>query len=476
MNLIYTSSTSLSLQVKAASSTVPFEYTVVKPGYELKYQTASWTAISSSQEVTVTKTAAPVGSHIYIRKKSVAASEETEFSLASADIDITGSAGVAYPSAPKLDSVTNLVSIAGVCKPEYSSSYLTFTMYSPTKTTVSAMDFYDTYGNKKGSVTTKSSVALNPSYSGYQDKYIITTKITSTSNIDTATKEVLYANIFLASSEKITSTETTGIHLYLYPSTELNNSNNSTYTNDFKRIYLSNADSDASSFQFQLDFGTANVIDPSGINKYTSEATAVKSIQYNGYTLVKDTDYSVTYGSYMNEDSQSVTTATVTVNAATMEKSLSSLKLDQKIPLVIELNNNEILNQDVYITLVTTAKAKNTPIAWSITEGSLQETKTSTVTDSNGNKSTVTEEVITYTLELEVYDSTYAVSISDVTWGGTSILGSASVSSGKITISLKNAKINKLTTNSTDTKNIVITLSNGFVINSGIKLTIIKAY
>jgi hypothetical protein len=55
-------------------------------------------------------------------------------------------------------------------------------------------------------------------------------------------------------------------------------------------------------------------------------------------------------------------------------------------------------------------------------------------------------------------------------------MGSANVTAGKATIYLSNAKINKLTTSSTDTKNIVITLSNGFVINSGCKLTIIKAH
>jgi hypothetical protein len=128
------------------------------------------------------------------------------------------------------------------------------------------------------------------------------------------------------------------------------------------------------------------------------------------------------------------------------------------------------------MTLVSTAIIENIPIAWSITEGSLKETKTSTVTNPDGTTSTVTEEVITYTINLKLFDNAYGVGISDVTWGDTSVMGSANVTAGKATIYLSNAKINKLTTSSTDTKNIVITLSNGFVINSGCKLTIIKAH
>ena len=51
--LNYTSSSTLSLQVKAASSTVPFEYTVVKEDNELDYLTAKWTKISSSTAISL---------------------------------------------------------------------------------------------------------------------------------------------------------------------------------------------------------------------------------------------------------------------------------------------------------------------------------------------------------------------------------------------------------------------------------------
>jgi hypothetical protein len=141
----------------------------------------------------------------------------------------------------------------------------------------------------------------------------------------------------------------------------------------------------------------------------------------------------------------------------------------------VTLNNNEVLDNDIYVTLISTVTIDNTPIAWSITEGSLKETKSSTKTNTDGTTTVITEEVITYTITLTLFNSTYGVSVSDVTWGGTSIFGSATVAAGKATIYLSNAKINKLTTDSTNTQNIVIKLSNGFVINSGCKLTIMNA-
>jgi len=474
VNISYTSSTTISLQIEAASSTTPFEYTIVKQDGELNYQTASWTAITSNTAISIKKSVAPQGSHIYIRKKSIDACEGVDYALASVEVDITGTNGLSYPETPKETAITTLITPAGVCNEGNKSGYLTFTLYNPTKTTVSSIDFYNAYGNKKGSVTCKSSVTVNSNSTGTIDKYIITTNITSTSNIDTITNEILYAYITFANSDTITSTSTTGIHLYMYPNTTVNNPS-STYTNEFKRIYLSNDEDDASNFKFRLDLGTDKVIDTSAINHFTTVATAVNSILYNGYRLNKDTDYSIEYGSYVRADDITIATATVTVNVDVFESSIPISKLDQKMPMIIELNNKEILADDIYITLVSTATMKNIPISWSISEGSLKETKASTKTNTDGSTTTVTEEVISYIIDLTLFDNSYEVSISDVTWGDLSILGSASVTAGKATIYLSNAKINKLVTNSTDTKNIVITLSNGFVIGNGCKLTIIKS-
>ena len=475
ISLSYTSSSTLSLQVKAANSTQPFEYTIVGEGSELNYQTANWTAITSSAEISLENTVAKAGSHIYVRKKSVGSLADSNFALASAEVDITGSTGVVYPAAPLPTTLSTLITTAGVCKPNKASSHLTFSLYSATSTTVSGISLVDTYGINRGTVSIKSTVAKNPNSTGRADKYIITTRITSTENIDHITEELLYAKITLSNSDVITSTANAGVLLYLYPKTTVNNPSEKEFTKDFKRIYLSNVAEDASSFKFKLDLGTKYVIDTTEVGKYTSTPTMISSIKFDNYTLVSGTDYSVAYDSYVDDKNETIATATVTVNVASFEGSSLIDTANTATPLEIILNNNEVLDEEVKITLTNTATLKDIPIAWSITEGSLKETKTTTVTNPDNSTSTVTEEVITYTLELSIFDSSYSVSVSEVTWGGTSIFGSAKVSGGKATIYLSNAKINKLTTDSTTTNNVVITLSNGFTIRTGCKLTILNA-
>ncbi len=475
ISLVYTSSSTLSLQVKAASNNVPFEYTIVSEGGELNDQNAGWTAITSSSAVTLDSKDVMQGSHIYIRKKSVGSTGSSDFTLASAVTDITGTSGVAYPGAPVPTTLTTLITTAGVCKTNKASSHLAFSIYSSTSTTVSSISLVDTYGIVRGSVSSKSTVAKNPNSTGTADKYIITTKITSTESIDSVTEEILYAKITLANSDVITSTSSAGVRLYLYPKTTIHNPSDTGFTNNFKRVYQSVDSNDAASFKFRLDLGTLNVIDTTEVGKYTQIKTVINMLKYDGYTLTSGTDYTVEYGSYVNDEEDTIATATVTVNVASFENSNLIDTTGEAVPLEIYLNNNEVLDEEVTVTLINTATLKDIPIAWSITEGSLKETKTSTVTNSDNSTTTVTEEVITYTLELNLFSSSYSVSVSDVTWGGTSIFGSAKISGGKATIYLSNAKINKLSTASTTTNNVVITLSNGYAIRTGCKLTILNA-
>ena len=475
ISLSYTSSSSVSLQVKAASNKLPFEYTIVKEGIELNYLTADWTAITSSSEVNLDSTKAKAGSHIYVRKKSTGSFDNSDYALASAEIDVSGISGLVYPGAPTPTTLTTLISTAGVCKTSKVSSHLSFSIYSATSTTVSSISFDDTYGINRGTVTSKSTVAKNSNSSSSADKYIITTKITSTENIDNVTEELLFAKITLANSDVITSTSNAGLLLYLYPKTIVKNPTEKDYTADFKRVYLSNDAEDAVSFKFRLELGTLNVIDPSAIAQYTSTKTAIGSIKYDTYTLNPGTDYMVDYSSYVNDNNDTIATATVTINVASFESSSLIDITDKAAPLEIYLNNNEVLDEEVLITLKNTATLKDIPIAWAITEGSLKETETSTVTNTDKTTTTVTVDKIDYVLELNIFSSSYSVSVSDVTWGNTSIFSSAKISGGKAIVYLSNAKINKLTTDSTTTNNVVITLSNGFKIRTGCKLTIINA-
>lgn len=471
----YTSSTTFTLQIKAASETKPFEYTIVKPDNTLDYATASWTSVTTSEEITIKSEKAPAGSHVYVRKKSIPASEDVKFSLASKEIDITGSKGVQYPSSAQATSLKTLITTAGVCNSENTAGNLTFTLYSPTKATVSSISFRDQYGNTKGTVSLKSSVSMNTTSRFISDQYIITTKITSTENLDKFTETKLYAYITLSNNDVIESTTDSGVLLYIYPASQINNSEHKEYTSAFERLYSSTETGDKSSFSFQIDLGTEKVPDASAIGSFTTQDTEVKAIKYDGYTLTPSTDYQVTYGSYTNDDGKKIRTATVTVYVNKFETHSTVTTKGEAVPLLITLNNGEEIDNKVTIKLVDTATLLDAPIAWSIMEGSLKETETKVTTNDDGSKTTETVEVITYELKLKLHDSSYAVGISDVTWGGTSVLRSATVSGGTATIYLSNAKINKLTSTSTTTNNLVITLSNGFVIRSGCKLTIIDA-
>ena len=480
ITLTYTSSKTLSLQVKAASSTVPFEYAVVKKYDTLDYQTAKWTSITSAAEVSLNNKTAPEGAHIYIRKALKKESDTESFALASAEVNISGAEGVSYPETPEASSLTNLISIAGRCKLTDSSSYLSFVLYSSTQTTVSSISFMDSYGIEKGSVTCKSTVARNSGSTGPDNKYIITTKITSTANIDSITERLLYAKIILANSDVIASSDSTGVRLYLYPGSGINNpvsyedkADYKSYSTDFTRVYLSNDAKDETGFKFQIDYGTQYIVDTTTIGQMTSNQVAIASIKYDNYTLISGTDYSVIYGSYINDDNKTIATATVTVDVSKFEAYIQHDSTNSELPLVIKLNNGEKLEDDIHLTLKGTAVLDVSPVAWSITEGSLKETRTTKITNEDGTTETVTEEVIDFILTLSLFDSTYGVSISDVTWDGISIFDSAKVSGGTATIYLSNKKINKLNSDATTTNNIIISFSNGYKIKTGCKLTIL---
>lgn len=481
----YTSSSTLALTVEAASSTQPFEYTIIEDDDTLDYTEATWTSITSSTAISIDDDTAEEGDHIYIREKSITETDDDDFELASVEIDVSGDNGVNYPEAATADKLNTFITTAGLCNTSDTGVTYTFTLYSPSKTTVSSIAFENSYGKSIGSVTCKSTVATNssPTTTDGSDAYIITTKITSTSGIDSTTETKLYANITLASGEVVESTTSSGVMMYLYPASEINNPDDDDeddagyeYLTSFDRVLQSTEDDDETGFTFVIDFGTGYLFSDSTVDTFTTTATAISSIKYDDYTLVQGTDYDITLGSYNDEDNdnEKVYTAKVTIYADKFEANSKITVRDTDEPFVITLNNGEVLD-DVTMNLVRTATIDDSPVAWSIIEGSLEETKTTTTYDSNNNATTTTTEVITYTLDLTLFDKTYGASVSDVTWGGTSILRSADVSGGTITIKLSNAKINKLTTSSTSTNNLIITLSNGYTITSGCKLTILDS-
>lgn len=466
----YTSTSSFTIQVKAASTTTPYEYTIIKKDEQFDYLKASWTSITNATEVTVKKDKAPEGSTVYIRKKSLNKSGDEKFALASKEAALLSN--ISYPSGAAGESLQALFSIAGVCTEENTEGQLKFTLYSPTKTTVTGISFHNRYNsNSVGTAVCKSTVTENTTSGVTADKkYIITTTITSTKALENTIGEILYADITLANGDKVESTATSGVSLYLYPKTVLNNSVNKEYTAEFDRVNLSKDANDKESFQFRLDFGMDKLAN-------STDLIAIKQISFGGYLLTAGTDYKIESGTD-TKDGKTITFAVITIHSKEFESKIAEKYRDKDVFFEILLNNNEKLNDLISMNLVSTAVLTDAPIAFAFTQGSLKETITVTIPGSGNNNSTTQEEEYNqYTLELDVFDKKYSVGIQDVTWGenGPSVHHNSKTSNGKIEITLSNKKLNQLTTSTPSTiNNLIITFDNGFKITSGCKVTVMK--
>ena len=470
----YTSTSTLTIQAKAASSTTPFEYTIVKPGETLDLLKATWTQITASTEITVKSDKAEKGSSIYIRKKTLNKSGDEKFALASKELKLIEN--VDYPTNANGDSLKEFMTVAGICTEENEDGHLQFTLYSPTKTTVSSISFHNEYNQTSlGTVACKSTVAENRDSSAPSSKkYIITTTIISTKGIEGNIDEKLFADITLANGDKIESTNTSGVTMYLYPKTVLNNGSNKDYIAEFDRVFMSKHTEDKKSFQFRLDFGMSETK-----NLSSRVPTEISEITYGGVKLIENTDFAVAYGTD-TKDGKSIRTAVLTIYADKFEEKIPVKYRDTDTSFTVKLNNKEVLDSLVSMKLASTAEIKNAPIAFAFTQGSLKETQTVTVPGtggSNSNPVTKEEEVNDYSLELQIFDSKYSVGIVDITWGdnGPSVHHSSKTSGGKIDVLLSNKKLNLLQTSTpSTTNNLIIVFDNGFKITTGCKVTVLK--
>lgn len=515
----YTSSKTLDLTIKAASKENPYEYCIVDgedyDAASFDYEDAGWVTVESGTAVTLNADKAKAGSHLYIRKKAKGKQGETGFALASKERELIGTTGIQYPEPLKADTLTSIVVPAGVINNGDYGKNMSFTLYSYAKATVSSMELKDAYGNSYGTVECTSVAAKNNTARSKDDAYIITTKITSTAAQNgnkAAWNKELYATIKLSNGETIVSKAEGGVLLYFYPAAKVNNPDAAEktdfgayyeqYTDDFTRIYLSTEKEDENSFKFILDFGTTHVMSSEKTGEKTDQELKIGSISYDAYTLsVKEftagsakvdaaeeasykaspADALICYENYTDTDGNPARRAYVTIHVDQMEKANKDnnamTHVGSKLPFVIRLNNEEVLNDAVTMKLAETATLKNAPIAWTITEGKLRESETVVQKDAEGNIVSTTENAVnTYSLDLDKISSSYSVGVSDVTWDGRSILYDAAVSGNTIKVTLSNAKINQLSAGGgSKTCNVVIVFSNGYAVKTGCKLTVLSA-
>lgn len=539
IEIYYTSTKSLALKISGASETRPYQYTIVKKedynNGKLSYDDLKWTDVKTTAPVSISKTNAPEGSHIYVRKKAYKKLGEEGYALSSKEISATGEKGIAYPGELGLDKVSKYYIPAGrVNKGDYGTS-LTFTINSYVSTKVSKIVFCNVSGAEVGEVDFVSTVAENSAKkaSDNSDKYIITTKITDTSALERAMETAylqhnnyyntnLYAKITLANdtSTPIVSTDEKGVILNMTPKSDVDNPTSASgtgYSNIFNRHYLAdvtrlymcknannnisntdrNADGEDKYFKFILNLGSPYLINTETGDK--SDKVEISSITYDDCELfdsmtsqdiqssvysdsstLTDNIFEVKYQSYQDSyGNPNAKRAFVTVNLEKLESKLdeakgSGVKMNTALPLVIKLNNGEVIDNRIKITMKATATIEGGNIYYTDTAGSLQMPYTEKEYDKNGN---VTKETpvtpVEHSFTLKLFKSGYnRGGVKNVTMGekGSSVLKSSKTSGDTVTIELSNEKINALGSQS---ENLWIWFENGFVIKSGCRLTIL---
>lgn len=533
IKLKYTSLTTFEISVSAADSTNPFEYCIIKAkDYKEGTRITSldeieWKEINSKSPVVIDqdKDHVETGSQVYVRRKAYGTQGETSYRLASTFFYV---GEVKYPHDIETysEGLEWLRTIAGVCSPDNPEGYLTFNLYSETESVISKLEFVD-YSSQKsyGTVQFKSNVYANPDTSDTNPahRYIINTQIISTENLDNRADDentcrmLAYMTIGSAVTK---SDETKGIALYLYPATKVNNPATTAdkrqtasllgwsdydaatdkigFTTAIERIYNSNriygnegfenfADCDQNEFRVRLDLGTRYLPDYAGeVGSLSENEVNINKIKYDGasFTLTSQsgntglfndasgkTAFKAEYANTKTDDNRKdLRFAVVTIYADVIEK--NGLIDDRNVAdnFTFCLNNGEIIDSGVTMNLEESASVSSVP-TWTVTAGNLQEAKTVSVTDSQGNTTVSTEKVKDHYIDYKVLTGYKNLGIVDVTWNGISVLGE----SDGTRIYLSNTKINKIEVGTTQSFYLVITFDNGFSINRAGKLTIMPS-
>lgn len=490
-SIVYTSSKTLEVEVKAASNKeVAYEYCIVdKDNYiagDLDYNRVSWTTLSGTK-ITLNSTAAKEGSHIYVRRKAKGNQGDENFALASKELELTGANGVVYPAAVTMDKLIQLTAVAGQINGSTADRKLVFTANSAyANTTVKSIEFKDEYGGDSignGTVTCESESVKNADGEGY----IITTYITSTAALDNNEKAwntPLKAYITLSNGEVIKTTDSNGVILTLYPPTKVANPTEAEkvsygdyykqYKTDFDRIYMSNYQNHDKTFKFILEFGDATKDTQIQTMKYGSTTiNAVPFTTESGKSIddsekdsyVPGTGAMVCYDTIV-KNGKTVRRAHVTIHADVFEASVKEEEIGKKLPIVITLTNKEVLDDDIYMTLVKTAAfVDENTISWTFQQGGLDVVGKET-TDSNGNK-VPGETLKDHIIELNFSDKLggYIPNVTSVKWEADNNKEHSLILEGKGTkIILSNAELNKLPLGS---GKLIITFNNGFVLEGG---------
>lgn len=498
------------------------------------FEEITWKQVTSKDPITVNKDKDDVedDSIVYVRRAAYKTLGDDDYEIPSPIHEL---ATIHYPGDISTGSsgIIWLQTVAGVCTPSNPSGYLTFTFYSATENVIEEIEFVDfaSPGTIRATLTRssgafKSEVALNSDQSSIDKKYIITTTIMDTSTLDgfavndgqTSRRKMLAYITQKDSTDKFKSTPDKGIGLYIHPATTVDNPSEGdkketetleianlfgwtsqgyiyekdkigfttsiTRMVDSTRAYregLTDANWDQAQFRIKLDFGTRYIPVGSSCGTLdTTEKVEITSIKYDGVTFIPAvgvTSGAACYVEYCDttsdsdKGSENIRSAVLTINADVIEKNTAIDDRNKKAPIIIYLNNGEVLKNVLDMNLQETAYLEKSA-SWTITEKSLKEVDTLTETTSAGVTSTTTTDHVDRSIELIEYSGIDNVNLVSVTWKGKSVCTNIKHSGDRYTMDLSNKEINKIDVSSTESAYLVFEFDNGFKITTGWKLTI----
>ena len=420
--------------LEAASSSNPYEYTVVKSGETLDIYKAKWTGITT-ETTKISSTVAPEGSSIYVRKKATATK------LPGRERKIVES--VHYVDASSLAEDKDqykLQKIQGVNK---------------------EMQFVILVGSEEAEV---SNITFNGTKAGFKaskpvkdettGKIIITVSINDTTAIENVSENLgkeMTAEITLSNDEVIKK----GITLYIQKAATIEAKSYTTYE-DYGFIG-GNADNGDLTFDIVLNKEKAEEL---------TEAK-VDNIFYNGKEIQSD-QYTVSEKNADNKITITIPKANVAALGAKGAGYVTRNKYGTAYSLVVTLKNGEKLD-NIKLTVDYPIKVSSSSSSFGISQSSYNKfkeeldnaNKVNSDSDPNNNvtvPTTYTNPEITYTIQKDIYnlDSSYA--LTSLTWKGKNVLDSVSGTSGEFKVKVDLKKL--VDTNEKGTANLNMTLTN----------------
>ncbi len=396
-------------EIPAASTTNPYEYTIVSEGKTFNAAKATWTAITSNSPVKISSTSAPTGSKIYIRRKA------------------TSSALATYPVSYEISGYKGVSSITETSLVKYTGQdkTLTFAVTVPRDdTTISSL----TFGGKEVTFTMTEPIASGSNYTA-------TVKITGTSNIDgtsTLLNKELNGKIVFSNGDTIenglTLTVYTGVKLTATKAFSQYQGLTYSYSNEIDDTLTEEEQKRLEEYPIEFNINTGHS---------SKTDMAISTITLNGKTIASNQ-----YKMEATEDSSLI--KRIRIKTETLEAMIGT-KTDTAVPFVITFTNGEIIKTGATyeVKKVATVTSDTNGFGVSVTTYKTTQDKIDAAADSDTALSItqIEDPEITLTIDKNLYEIDDTIMVSNVTWNGKNILRSFSSSNNVVTIILDVSKI-----------------------------------